>query len=126
MVLNETIIGSLNELGTTDLVDLQNIIKHILNDREVTDNTIIEAVKLLCRGTTSYSIRYTILLLYLESHGLRREAIDERIIKMWRKNTSIATGGSPIGETETPDNPIYPRYLNERYYQICYLQCNKF
>lgn len=112
-----SIEGQLKELSTNELIELRKTIAKILDEREVSEDVIKDAINYLGRG-----VRYTKLTLYLEKQGLRREAIARRIVDMWRKNPSIATGGCPIGETETSENPIYPYVDDVSYYQICYLQ----
>lgn len=115
-MVERSIEGQLKELSTNELIELQKSIAKILDEREVSEDVIKEAISYLGAG-----VRYTKLTLYLEKQGLRREAIARRVVDMWRKNTSIATGGCPIGEVETPLNPIYPYIEETKYLQICYL-----
>lgn len=68
------------------------------------------------------TVRYTDLTLYLEKQGLKREAIARRTVDMWKKNPTIAHGGCPIGESESPENPIYPYVDGVKYHYICYLE----
>lgn len=117
MIINE----QLKELSTSELVELQNSITQILQEREVSEDVIKSAVEYLYKIQNG-TVRYTDLTLYLEKQGLRREAIARRMVDMWRKNTNIAQGGCPIGEQESEENPIYPHVDNVRYPQICYLQ----
>lgn len=126
--MDNEILSILNKMQSSELVDIQYIIDEILYDREVDENTIIEAVRYLCSKSESDSIRYTKLTLYLEGAGFKRDAIGRRFVMMWKKalnnkNILIAEGGSPIGESDTEENPIYPRYEGERYHQICYVRC---
>jgi hypothetical protein len=111
----------LKDLSTVDLIELQNSITRILQEREVSEDVIkstIEYLSNISRG----SVRYTDLTLYLEKRGFKREAIARRVVDMWRKNTNLADGGCPIGEQESDENPIYPYVDNTRYHMICYLQ----
>ncbi len=111
----------LEELPTVELIKLQNSITRILQEREVSEDVIrstIEHFDDIKRGST----RYTDLTLYLEKRGFKREAIARRLVNMWRRNTSIAEGGCPIGEEESEENPIHPHVDNVDYYQICYLR----
>lgn len=117
MIIDE----QLKELSTSELVELQRSITRILQEREVSENVIKNAVEYLYKIQNG-TIRYTDLTLYLEKQGLRREAIARRIVDMWRKNTSIAEGGCPIGEQESEENPIYPYVDNVKWHNICYLK----
>lgn len=118
---NKEIGEQLKELSTNELVGLQRNITQILQEREVSEDVIKSAVEYLYEIQNG-SVRYTDLTLYLEKQGLRRESIARRMVYMWRKNTSIADGGCPIGEQESDKNPIYPHVDNVRYHQICYLK----
>lgn len=112
--------GQLKGLATNELIELQKAITKILDEREVSEDVIKSAIDYLTKIGMS-TPRYTQLTLYLEKQGLRREAIARRMVDMWKKNTSIAEGGCPIGEQESSENPIYPYVEGIRYYQICYL-----
>jgi hypothetical protein len=118
--VNMEILEQLKDLTTVELVELQINITKILQEREVSEDTIKAAVEYLY-GTSRGSVRYTDLTLYLEKQGLRRESIARRVVDMWRKNPRIAHGGCPIGESESDENPIYPHVDNTRYPHICYL-----
>lgn len=116
-----SIVNQLKELSTNELIELQKSIARILDEREISEDVIKEAINYFYNIGKS-TPRYTALTLYLEKQGLRREAIARRVVDMWKKNPFIAQGGCPIGEVETPENPIYPRVDEVEYYQICYLQ----
>ena len=120
-VINMGIDDQLKDLSTNELVDLQVSITKILQEREVGESVIKDAVEYLYKLQNG-TVRYTDLTLYLEKQGLKRESIARRMVDMWRKNTNIAQGGCPIGEQESEENPIYPHVDNVRYPQICYLQ----
>lgn len=112
-------IEQLKELSTNELVDLQRDITKILQEREVSEDVIKSAIEYLAK---SGSDRYTDLTLYLEKQGLKRESIARRMVDMWKKDPFIASGGCPIGEQESPENPIYPYVDNVKYHNICYLK----
>lgn len=112
----------LKELSTNELIELQKTITRTLDEREVGEDVIKEAVEYLYKISLMGMPRYTQLTLYLEKQGLRREAIARRVVDMWKKNPVIAQGGCPIGEQESPDNPIYPYVDGVRYPHICYMQ----
>lgn len=121
--MDNNITQRLKELSTSELTELHKEITRILDEREVSEDVIRDAISYLAdRDPLSIGIRYTKLTLHLEKHGLRREAIARRIVDMWKKNPSIAEGGCPIGEEETAGHPIYPHVDEVRYYQICYLK----
>lgn len=119
----EWLQGRLKELADSELVELQYTIKHILEEREVSEELIKETIEhLYSKKGTALSIRYTDLALYLEKAGLKREAIAKRVIEMWRKYPYFAESGCPIGEIESESHPIYPTYEGNRYHLICYLR----
>jgi len=120
-MLDEDIILKLNELNINDLVELQYAIKHILEEREVSEDVIKEALEFLYRKNSG-SVRFTQLTLYLEKTGLKRESISKKVIEMWKKYYQFAESGCPIGEEASDDNPIYPIYEGERFHHICYLK----
>lgn len=111
----------LEELSTVELIELQNDITRIVQEREVGEDVIKNAIDYLS-DISRGSVRYTDLTLYLEKRGLRRESIARRLVDMWRKNTNIGEGGCPIGEQESEENPIYPYVDNMRWNNICYLK----
>ena len=113
--------SQLKELSTNDLIELQKAITKILDEREVSEEVIKEALDYLSKIGFD-TPRFTRLTLYLEKQGLRREAIARRVVAMWKKNPLIAQGGCPIGEQESNENPIYPYVDGVRYHLICYLQ----
>ena len=115
------ILEQLKDLTTVELVELQINITKILQEREVSEDTIKSAIAYL-DSITRGSVRYTDLTLYLEKQGLKRESIARRVVDMWRKNTSMGEGGCPIGEQESDENPIYPYVDNMKYNMICYLK----
>lgn len=120
--MEESIKAKLKELADNELVELQYTIKHILEEREVSEDLIKETVEYLySKKGTALSIRYTDLVIYLEKAGLKRDAIAKRVIDMWRKYPRFTESGCPIGETESDSHPIYPIYEGNRYQLICYL-----
>jgi hypothetical protein len=117
MIIDE----QLKDLSTSELVELQNSITRILQEREVSENVIKDAVEYLYKLQNG-TVRYTELTLYLEKQGLRRESIGRRVVDMWKKYPGFAHGGCPIGESECSENPIYPNVDGVRYPHICYLE----
>lgn len=118
-MVERSIESQLKDLSTNELIELQKAITQTLEEREVSEDVIKEAINYLYKIGKS---RYTDLTIYLEKQGLRRESISRRVVDMWKKNPFMAQGGCPIGEEESPENPIYPNVEGVRYYQICYLQ----
>lgn len=119
--MEESIMAKLGELSDSDLLDIQYAIKHILEDREISEDTIKKAVDYLYKKCSG-QFRYTDLVMYLEETGFKREAINKVIIKMWKKYPFFAHGGCPIGEEDTLERPIYPTYEGIKYSNICYLE----
>lgn len=118
---DKNIESQLKELSTNELIELQKSITRILDGRDVGEDVIKDAINYFY-SIGIYGPRYTQVTLYLEKQGLRREAIARRIIDMWRKDPFMAQGGCPIGEQESPENPIYPYIDETKYHHICYLQ----
>lgn len=117
----EWLQGRLKELTDSELVEIQYAIKHILEEREVSEELIKETIEYLY-SKESITLRYTDLTLYLEKVGLKREAIAKRVIEMWKKYPRFAESGCPIGEEASDENPIYPIYEGNRYHLICYIR----
>jgi hypothetical protein len=111
----------LKDLSTSELVELQKSITEILQEREVSENVIKDAVDYLYQLQNG-TVRYTDLTLYLEKQGLKREAIARRIVDMWKMDPAMTHGGCPIGEQESSENPIYPYVDGVKYHYICYIQ----
>lgn len=111
----------LKDLSTVELVELQRDITGILQEREVGEDVLKSAIEYLYKLQNG-TVRYTDLTLYLEKQGLKRESIARRMVEMWKKNPTIAHGGCPIGESESPENPIYPYVDGVKYHYICYLE----
>ncbi len=119
--LEESIKAKLKELTDNELVELQYAIKHILEERGVSESVLKEAVEKLYKVSGGL-LRYTNVVLYLERAGYKRESIAKRVIDMWKKYPFFAESGSPIGEVESDENPIYPIHEGIRYHLICYLR----
>jgi len=111
----------LKELTDSELLELQYDIKHILEERGVSEDVIKETVGKLYEKIGG-SLRYTDLTLYLEKAGFKREAIAKRVVEMWKKYPHFAHGGCPIGEVESEEHPIYPTYEGVNYSLICYIE----
>lgn len=118
--MEESIMTKLGELSENELLDIQNAIRQILEDREISEDTIKSTVEYLYKKYSG-NFRYTELVLYLEKSGFRRDAINKVVVKMWKKYPYFAHGGCPIGEEETLEHPIYPIYEGVRYNLICYI-----
>lgn len=72
--MEESIKAKLKELADNELVELQYSIKHILEEREVSEELIKETVEYLySKKGTALSIRYTDLAIYLEKAGLKEK-----------------------------------------------------
>ena len=119
--MEESIKARLGELSDSELLELQYAIKHTLDERGVSEEVIKSAVEKLY-GQHGGLLRYTDLVEYLEGAGFKREAINKRIVEMWKKYPHFAEGGCPIGEEETFERPIYPTYEGVRYGHICYVR----
>ena len=119
--MEESIKARLGELPDSELLELQYAIKHILDERGISEEAIISAVEKLY-GQHGGLVRYTDLVIYLEGAGFKREAINKRIVEMVKKYPHFAHGGCPIGEEETLERPIYPTYEGVRYANICYVK----
>jgi len=119
--MEEYIMAKLSELSDSELLDIQQTIKHILEDREISEETVKSTVDLLYKKHSG-NLRYTELVIYLEKAGFKRESISKVVIKMWKKYPFFAHGGCPIGEEDTLEHPIYPTYEGIKYNQICYIQ----
>lgn len=111
----------LKELTDSELLELQYAIKHILEERGISEDVIKETIGKLYEKKGG-SLRYTDITLYLEKAGFKREAIAKRVIEMGKKYPHFAHGGCPIGEVESEENPIYPTYEGVRYSHICYIE----
>lgn len=99
----------LYELPMDTLLDLQESIKIILNEREIDTEIVSYAMRHLCKiYHDSVWIRYTKLTLFLEKAGFRRESISRELINMIRKGLFNFSTDFPIREEkETSENPIY-------------------
>lgn len=83
-VINARIDEQLVDLSTNELIELQNSITRILQEREISEDVIKYTIEYL-DSVTRDSVRYTDLTLCLERRGFRREAIARRVVNMWRK-----------------------------------------
>ena len=109
----------LQELSNLNLVEIQLEIRKIIRSREVDESVVFLILEKSdqCLG----KIRFTHLTKMLEKEGFSRESISERVVNMI-DNGSLKYGyGSPIGETDSEDNPIYPYIEGKQYRHICYV-----
>ena len=119
--MEESIRVKLGELSDSDLLELQHAIKHTLEERGASEEVIKSAVEKLSEQHRG-SVRYTDLVVYLESAGFKRDAINKKIIEMRNKYFYFDESGCPIGEIDTPERPIYPTYEGVRHADICYVK----
>ena len=82
--MEESIRVKLGELSDSDLLELQPAIKHTLEERGASEEVIKSAVEKLSEQHRG-SVRYTDLVVYLESAGFKRDAINKKIIEMRNK-----------------------------------------
>lgn len=122
---DKSIYDQLKDLSTNELVNLQKAITQTLEERDVSEDVIKEAVRYL-KSIQPYggSVRFTTLTLYLEKQEIRRESIARRLVNMWKKNHSMSQSGCPIGEQDSHENPIYPHAEGVIYNHICYIDYN--
>lgn len=93
----------------SELLELQESIRIILNNREIDADTMSYVIRHLCKIYRDYVwIRYTKLTLFLEKAGFKRESISRELINMARKGLFNFSTDFPFHEEkETPENPIY-------------------
>lgn len=81
--MDEEIIEGLDSLHNLELFVLYYDIKHVIEDKEISEETISNAIKDISKGSSlGERVPYDQLTLYLESKGYNRESISKKILDL--------------------------------------------
>lgn len=104
------IIEGLDSLPNLELFILYYDIKHVIEDKELTEETIFDAIKELKKYS---SLQYHVLTLYLENKGYKRETISKKILDL------INTGKIDFVQSWTTE--LHPIYEGKEHVEIGFI-----
>lgn len=108
--MDEHIIEGLVSLPNLELFVLYYDIKHVIEDKEISEETIFDAIK---ESTKYSSLPYDRLTLYLENKGYKRETISKKILDL------VWMGKIDFVQSWTTE--LHPIYEGKEYVEIGFI-----
>lgn len=108
--MDKDIIDELESFSNLELFWIYYDIKHVLEDKELSDDTVLNTVKELIKGSPINSILYDKLTLYLEKQGYKRETISKKVLDLIRKDK--------LDWIQSWTTKIHPKYEGKEHVEI--------